>query len=177
MLPSYQPLSQQSSVYASSQSFSGLSYSDIGNGLVSTQPFSAQSSLQGLHNADPNSPETFKQNIQITLEHVARVQSLARSTLSGIEHAYHPGISPMQVAADAAALQQALQSLIEILRQTGVGALPIQAPDLANPPSEEQLMAESSRAIQMLYERHRRMQEGAGMVASLLGASEQVGKK
>ncbi|KAF7973552.1 hypothetical protein HWV62_13293 [Athelia sp. TMB] len=33
---------------------------------------------------DPNSPEAFKQNIQLAQQHVARVNGLARSALNGM---------------------------------------------------------------------------------------------
>ena len=72
----------------SSQSFYGGSYPslnfDVPGALGLPQSFS-QSSLGGtLQGADLNSPEVFKQNIQIAQAHIARVQSLARSALAGM---------------------------------------------------------------------------------------------
>ncbi|PCH37124.1 hypothetical protein WOLCODRAFT_109612 [Wolfiporia cocos MD-104 SS10] len=180
MLPtpsSSQGLTQQ---YASSHSFTSLNYPDISNGFItSSQPFSSQSSLHsiGSQAADPNSPEAFRQNVQLVLVHVNRVQSLARSALAGIEHAYHPGINPNQTTADMAALYQVLQSLADILRQTGVGALSLNPPDLANPPQEELLINDATRAIQALYERYKQVQESAGVVASLLNVTDQAGRR
>ena len=65
--------------------------------------------------ADPNSSELFKQNIQIAMEHVARVNTLARNALNGMcaqprtqthwhssthalvrQNAYQAGVNPAQ---------------------------------------------------------------------------------
>ncbi|PIL26924.1 hypothetical protein GSI_10062 [Ganoderma sinense ZZ0214-1] len=151
---------------------------DVSGGL-GLPSFGSQVSLgsqgSGLQSADLNSPEVFKQNIQIAQAHVARVQGLARSALAGIEHAYHHGASPVQTAEDIAAAKQALLALVEHLRQSGVGALPMAALDPPGPGpdlgarTDEQLVAEAGRAVQVLYERQKRIQDGAGVVAGLLG--------
>ncbi|KAF9811513.1 hypothetical protein IEO21_06564 [Rhodonia placenta] len=173
MLPSSPfPGSQQNSLYTSSQSLSNLAFSDVPGGLIGSQSFSSQSSLQTPSSVDANSPEAFKQAIQLALGQAARVQDLARSALAGIENAYHPGTNPFQTTADMTALQQAMQMLAELLRQTGVGALPLHPPDLAQPPTEDQLIAETTVAVQALYERSKRVQESAGVVASLLSVSD-----
>ena len=56
-----------------------------------------------------------------------------------------------------------------------MGALALDAPPVSVPDArtEEQVLAEATRAVQALYERQRRMQEGASVVANLLGAPEQ----
>lgn len=70
-----------------------------------------------------------------------------------------------------AAATRELQVLLDFLRESGVGALPMLDPVSAqNPPSEAQLLADTTRSVQRLYERHRRLQESAGVVASLLAA-------
>ncbi len=71
--------------------------------------------------------------------------------------------------ADIATLKQALFALVEHLRQSGVGALPLEAPPVPDPRSDEQLIAEATKAVQGLYERQKRIQDGAGIVAGLLG--------
>lgn len=60
--------------------------------------------------------------------------------------------------------------------QTGIGALPIlplagTSPPVV-PPTEEQLMEDTNRSIQSLYEQLKRSQESAAVVANLLGAPE-----
>ncbi|KAI1784443.1 hypothetical protein LXA43DRAFT_901641 [Ganoderma leucocontextum] len=152
-------------------SFSSMNF-DVSGGL-SLPAFSSQVSLAsqggGLQGADLNSPEVFKQNIQIAQAHVARVQELAGSALAGIEHAYHQGASPLQTAADVAAVKQAVLALVEHLRQSGVGALPLEAPPVPDLRSDEQMIGEATRTVQVLYERQKRIQDGAGVVAGLLG--------
>ncbi|KAI0916522.1 hypothetical protein AcW1_010096 [Taiwanofungus camphoratus] len=171
-LPYQQTGHHSPSVYGNIQSFHTLNYSDVPGSLIGNQQFpSVGASLQGfgsIHGIDPNSPEAFKQNMQLIQGHVIRVQNLARSALGGIEHAYHPGTNPIQTASDVAALKQALQALEDILRQTGVGALPLQASNSPGLPTEDQLISDTTRSIQVLYERYKCMQESSGVVASLL---------
>lgn len=82
-----------------------------------------------------------------------------------------------RATADVSAFQQAMQMLAELLRQTGVGALPIQPPDLANSPQEDHMVAETTKSVQIMYERYKRMQDSASIVTSLLGAVEPPGRK
>ncbi|KAI0710484.1 hypothetical protein C8Q76DRAFT_593700, partial [Earliella scabrosa] len=117
---------------------------------------------------DLNSPEVFKQNIQLVQSHVARVQAVAQSALAGIQHAYQPGTNPVQTAADIATLKQALLVLVELLRQSGVGALPLEPPPVPDPRSENALVEEETRIVQSLYDRQKRIQDGAGVVAGYL---------
>ncbi|KAI0367340.1 hypothetical protein BV20DRAFT_950398 [Pilatotrama ljubarskyi] len=170
-----QPVSQPQQFFNPGLGLGSLNFDVSGPlGLPSSYTGSLLGSQGGLLAgvADPNSPEVFKQNIQIVQGQIARVQSLARSALVGIERAYHPGTNPMQTAADIAALKQALEILVDVLRQTGVGALPLDPPSIPDPRTEEQVLVEATRAVQALYERQRRMQEGASVVANLLGAPE-----
>ncbi|KAH9896439.1 hypothetical protein C8Q73DRAFT_727477 [Cubamyces lactineus] len=209
-----QPSSQQP-LYSAGLGFSSLNF-DVSANLGLQPSFSSQTLLssQGsasLPGADLNSPELFKQNIQLAQDQVLRVQSLASNALAGIEHAYHPRTNPVQTTADIAALKQAIHVLVDFLRQTGVGALPLDPPSASSlapaAPSastatttttagagaagapaagpaagtdgqpaggDEQLVAEATRAVQALYERQRRIQEGASVVANLLGAPELI---
>ncbi|RDB27287.1 hypothetical protein Hypma_004370 [Hypsizygus marmoreus] len=173
---------------SNSQNFASSS-SNVISGYPSMQPsFGAVQSFpsnsgaflpdHSLHQGtDPNSPEIFKQNIQVAQEHVARLQNLARRALAGIQNAYHPGNSPAQTEADIATLKQTLQTLTDLFWQTGVGALPLLplgGPDTpVVPPTEQQMMADANRSIQALYEALKRSQDSAAVVANLLGAPDQ----
>ncbi|KAM6494478.1 hypothetical protein JOM56_010839, partial [Amanita muscaria] len=145
--------------------------------------------------ADPNSPEVFRQNLQLVQQQTLQVQSLARSALAGIQNAYHPGTNPSQTSADSSNLVQAIHILLEMMRQSGVGALPlldIPAPSAsADPtmgsmdiatlgalagvsaavqvPSEEKLMEDTMNGIKVLFEKQKKTQESANVVANLLG--------
>jgi len=127
---------------------------------------------QSLHQgSDPNSPEIFKQSLQIVQDHITRVQDLAGRALSGIQNAYYPSSNPTQTEADIATLKQTIQVLSDIMRQTGVGALPLlSTPPNENPTTttEQQMIGDTTGAIQVLYERLKRSQEGAAVVANLL---------
>ena len=72
-------------------------------------------------------------------------------------------------------MKQAVLAPVEHLRQSGVGALPMQ--DAAAGREDEQLVAEATRAVQVLYERQRRIQDGAGVVAGLLGQGTGMGEQ
>ncbi|KAI0635476.1 hypothetical protein C8Q77DRAFT_1054082 [Trametes polyzona] len=158
----------------------GLGFSfDVAGSLSSLAPSFSQpllgsqgSSSAPLSSADLNSPELFKQNIQLVLTQITRVQVLARSALGGIEQAYHPGVNPLQTVAAIGDLKQVLLDLVDALRVSGVGALPLDVPPVADTRTEEQLLAEATRAVQALYERQRRIQEGANVVANLLGTAD-----
>jgi len=128
--------------------------------------------------ADPNSPELFKQNVQIAMEHVARVNALTRNALNGIQNAYQAGVNPAQTRADLTALDQAMHVLADVLRQSGVGAYPLPAPDARNasPPTEQELITDTTRGVQRLYEEFKRMQESSAVVANLLAAPENLGR-
>ncbi|KIK76867.1 hypothetical protein PAXRUDRAFT_408694 [Paxillus rubicundulus Ve08.2h10] len=161
---------------SSSTSTSGYSLSIPSSNFASTSSSQSQDTSNSTTLANPNSPETFKQNVQIALEHVARVNSLARGTLHGIQNAYQAGNDPAQTKANLAALNQATGALADFLRQTGVGAHPLPPSDLQSVPpglpSEQQLIADTAHGVQQLYEQLKRTQESSAIVASLLGAGE-----
>ncbi|KAF9219509.1 hypothetical protein BS17DRAFT_717146 [Gyrodon lividus] len=146
------------------------------SGFAHTSSFQSQETSNSTTLADPNSPEMFKQNVQIALEHVARVNSLARGTLHVIENAYQAGNNPEQTEADLASLNQAICTLTEFLRQTGVGAYPLPPLDPQSvpygSPNEQQLIADTTRGVQQLYEQLKRTQESRAVVVNLLGAVE-----
>lgn len=84
-----------------------------------------------------------------------------------------PGCSNQsQTEADIAALKQELQLLSDFMRHTGVGALPLLSTstgaDSEQPPGEQQMTSDTARVIQALYEKLKRSQEGAAVVANLL---------
>ncbi|KAG8216765.1 hypothetical protein J3R82DRAFT_7009 [Butyriboletus roseoflavus] len=153
-----------SSIPSLSQETTGVTTSTTGSTLV-----------------DPNSPELFKQNVQIALEQVARLNALARSALNGLQHAYQADVHPAQTQADLTALDQAIYALADVLRQSGVGAYPLPVPvdgarNAASPPTEQQLIADTTRGVQQSYEVFKRMQESSAVVANLLAAPENLGR-
>ncbi|KAJ3752136.1 hypothetical protein EV360DRAFT_55748 [Lentinula raphanica] len=142
--------------------------------------------------ADPNSIEAFKLNIQDILKDILHLQNLARNTLLGIQNAYHPGSTPTQTEGAHYPCRQKVNSIHSVCSfirfnalhsvNIGVGALPIlhvppaittnstnAAQDNIVPP-EAQMIADATRSIQILFERIKRVQESAGTVANLLQA-------
>ncbi|KAJ7108995.1 hypothetical protein C8R43DRAFT_905096 [Mycena crocata] len=147
-------------------------------GFVDSHNFLSQSTSQehSLHQgADPNSPELFKRNLQLVQQNVIRLQEVAKRALDGIQNAYRPGHTPTQTEADLATLKQTLHIVSELMRSSGVGGLPLlPVPDdnsLPLPaPSEMELMAQTTRAGQVLYDRLKRGQDSAAVVANLLSS-------
>ena len=115
------------------------------------------------------------------------------------QNAYHPGTNPSQTASDLANLKQAIHLLLKVMQQSGVGGLPLLALpslqgtdvamsvgetlpglDAANTgtggiasiqvPSEEKLLEDTTNGIKVLFERQKRSQESAAVVANLLGS-------
>ncbi|KAJ7655970.1 hypothetical protein DFH06DRAFT_992101 [Mycena polygramma] len=132
---------------------------------------------QSLHQGtDPNSPELFKQNMQLVQQSVIQLQDAAKRALDGIQNAYRAGSTPTQTEADLATLKQTLQMVLEQMRQTGVGGLPLlPVPDGNHHPvlpGEEQMIAQTTRAVQVLYDQLKRGQDSAAVVANLLTSVE-----
>ncbi|KAJ6492243.1 hypothetical protein C8R45DRAFT_192980 [Mycena sanguinolenta] len=146
------------------------------SGFPNNPSFLPQSTSQehSLHQGtDPNSPELFKQNLQLMQQSVLQLQEVAKRALDGIQNAYRTGRTPTQTDADLATLKQTLQMVLEQMRQTGVGGLPLlPVPDGNHPPpalpTEDQMVAQTTRAIQVLYDQFKRGQDSAAVVANLL---------
>ncbi|KAH9914770.1 uncharacterized protein BXZ73DRAFT_54704 [Epithele typhae] len=125
---------------------------------------------------DPHAPEVFKANIQLAQVLVSRVHALARAALTGVALAYHPGTNPLQTAADIQNLKQTLAALVTLLRDSGVGGLPLD-PSSAAATEQEKAVIEEGRIVQNLYERLGRMQSGAGVVVDLLAFQGSTGPR
>ncbi|KAJ3562756.1 hypothetical protein NP233_g9379 [Leucocoprinus birnbaumii] len=122
--------------------------------------------------ADPNSPEAFKQNLQIALQQVATLREHARRGLAGIQRAYHVGCNPSQTELDIAAAKQTLAVIIDLMQKSGIGALPLlEADGTGNTeiPTEVQLLEKATQGIQINFEKLKRAQDSAAVVANLLG--------
>ena len=60
---------------------------------------------------------------------------------------------------------------------TGVGSLPLLAPEANEPPTEEQLADQAKKAIEILFTLHTRMQETASVAANIMSAPEQAPRR
>ncbi|KAJ7669589.1 hypothetical protein B0H17DRAFT_949242 [Mycena rosella] len=138
----------------------------------------SNSQEQSLHQggADPNSPALFKHNLQLVQQNLIRLQTVAKRALDGIQNAYRTGRTPTQTEADLATLKQTLQLVTEMMRQSGVGGLPLlPVPDGNAPtalPTEEQMIAKTTHAVQVLYDQLKRGQDSAAVVANLLNSAD-----
>ncbi|KAG5650722.1 hypothetical protein H0H81_011269, partial [Sphagnurus paluster] len=81
---------------------------------------------------------------------------------------------------DIATLKQTVQSLVDLLSQSGVGALPLlpvpSSTQTVTAPTEQAMLSQANRSIQFIYEQLKRSQDSAAVVANLLGAQERSTK-
>ncbi|KAF6758980.1 hypothetical protein DFP72DRAFT_807143 [Ephemerocybe angulata] len=143
------------------------------------------------HHADPNSPRLFTENLANVLTEVFVLRDLATEALKGIQGAYHASHLPSNTAHVIAELKLALESLMSILRSSGVGALPLlptppvsgatptatagsanAGPAQPVVPTEAQLLAEANTMVKVLYDTLGKKQESASVVANLLAVEQ-----
>lgn len=84
--------------------------------------------------------------------------------------------SCLDPSGEVIALKHTLESFADFLRDTGIGSLPLIAPESAAMPTEQQMMEDMSTSVQALFERRQRTQENAAGIASLL-APETRGRR
>ncbi|PPR01754.1 hypothetical protein CVT24_001817 [Panaeolus cyanescens] len=176
LAPSYSNQSNQSvqSSYSSVPNLNmNMNMNMTGQGPASATSTIATGNLTTL-GGDANSPELFKDNVRALREEVIKLQALAQDVLSGIQYAFEPNHTPLLTEGNTQKLKEDLARLIERLRQTGVGALPVVSPGSAGiggsttAPSESELMVYATMRLKMLYEKLDKSQESAGVVAKLL---------
>lgn len=144
-------------------------------GVPAIPPFSVN--VPNVNSHANHQPELFKEHLALAQDQVIRVQSLAREVLSSIQNAYNPNTSPKHTSECIESLKQCIQNLYDTLRHTGIGALPLPPPNATGIPNEQQLLAEASRSVQVLYETLKRSQDSAAVVANLLGGDAQRSTK
>jgi len=64
---------------------------------------------------------------QLATQDLPNIELLARNALEGINRAYAPDTDPAKTAADLRALRTGLRNLYDMLKETGVGAIPLDA--------------------------------------------------
>lgn len=140
-----------------------------------------------MQHVDQNSPIIFKQRLAEALVEVNRLQMVAMEALSGVQNAYHINQTPLNTSRVILELKLALDSLMTLLRSTGIGALPLlpppstsstsespndtgrQGPPSTIPvPSEAQLLGTANHTVKTLYDTLKKKQESAAVVANLL---------
>ncbi|KAI0052517.1 hypothetical protein FA95DRAFT_1483397 [Auriscalpium vulgare] len=125
---------------------------------------------------DPNSPELFRNNLLQAQKYITEVQTLAREALDGIEKAYHGNASPTQTTANLDTLKQSIQTLSDLLTTSGVGALPLIPQDNGTAPPEEELVANATKAVSLLYNQHSLYQNSAEDVVNIMVAQQRQGR-
>ncbi|EIN03943.1 hypothetical protein PUNSTDRAFT_47751 [Punctularia strigosozonata HHB-11173 SS5] len=140
--------------------------------LIDTNPGKIRYSDQySMPIIEPGSIQEVKMNMQLAQRQLQSVQELARRAIAGIENAYRPGTSAAQTTADLASLKDTLRVLLDFLKQTGVGDLPL-LPANVQPPQEQQ-MQELEAATKKLFERQKRLQDSAAVVVNIMNSQVQ----
>ncbi|KAG9122157.1 hypothetical protein FRC07_001591 [Ceratobasidium sp. 392] len=84
------------------------------------------STLSGIAAAPVSAADEFKQNTSLILSaFIPRVQELARAVLQDLARSYEAETPSVQAAANIMQLKSSLMELHSILRQSGIGSLPI----------------------------------------------------
>ncbi|KAF8646091.1 hypothetical protein AX16_007391 [Volvariella volvacea WC 439] len=171
----------------SSQSYPGAPLPPVyghGQGQYQMQQYLSSQPLHDrpMHpNVELNSPEHFKQQMQAVLTQIAHVQTLGQNALDGIQNAYHTGNSPTQVEAYVDTLKQTVELLMNMLQQTGIGALPLLPMPILSSltstdtshnqppvPNEQKLLEMTEQSIKLLYLRQTKLQSSANVIAGLI---------
>jgi len=119
-----------------------------------------------------------------SLEHVAtqempKIDSLARSALDGISRAYDLHADPAQTAENLVALRAALVSLYDMLKESGLGALPLNPSDpseLLNPAQGGDPRLEVlTEQVNAIFKEGKNSRERATVVVDMLQAQQNRG--
>ncbi|KAI0034192.1 hypothetical protein K488DRAFT_84279 [Vararia minispora EC-137] len=161
---SFGPSSTQQSLYSSSGPSQSSTFADLG--AFSSGTFGPDAAA-----LDANSPELFKENLKVVHTHVEHIRSLVHAALIGIQKAYGSGVNATQTAATLQDLKQAIADLQALLVTSGVGALPLLPPG-ADPPTEAQILEQTTKAFNETWALRARHQDAAAMVANLLQAPD-----
>ncbi|KAF9445883.1 hypothetical protein P691DRAFT_805046 [Macrolepiota fuliginosa MF-IS2] len=126
---------------------------------------------------DPNSPEAFKQSLRLVEERLTNLRAHSRRALAGIKNAYHIGSNPSQTQDDIDAVKHALAILAKDMRESGIGALPVletNSNGQTEVPTEAKLMEKAGKGVQIHFEKLKRAQESAAVVANLLSTDHRL---
>ncbi|KAJ7455566.1 hypothetical protein FB451DRAFT_1516322 [Mycena latifolia] len=102
---------------------------------------------------------------------------IAVSLANGLVNAHRAGCTPTQTEADQtdlATLKQALQMVTELAhRRRGLPLLPVPDGNAPVPfPTEAQLIAQTTGAVQVLYDQLKRGQDSVAVVTNLLNSAD-----
>lgn len=128
------------------------------------------SSLSGVP-VNVSATDEFKQNVSLVINtFIPRVQELTRSILHDLSRSYEPDTPQAQIAANIVQLKSSLAELRTILRQSGIGSLPLTfSGDSASSAVVRTISVdEATINVGAAYNRANQCRENAGIVQNVL---------
>ncbi|CAE6414375.1 unnamed protein product [Rhizoctonia solani] len=115
--------------------------------------------------------DEFKQNVSLVVNtFIPRVQELTRAIMHDLSRSYEPDTPQSQIAANITQLKASLAELQSILRQSGVGSLPLNFPDDTTSSAVVRAISveEISASVGAAYARANRCRANATIVQNVL---------
>lgn len=129
------------------------------------------SGLPGIAVPAVSPADEFKENTSLVVStFIPRVQELARTILHDLARSYELDTPSAQIASNTIQLKSSLMELHSILRQSGVGSLPLTLPiDKMSPATTRTLSVEEATSnVGAAYNRANLCRENSGAVHSIL---------
>ncbi|CAE6514891.1 unnamed protein product [Rhizoctonia solani] len=115
--------------------------------------------------------DEFKQNVSLVVNtFIPRVQELTRAIMHDLSRSYEPDTPQSQIAANIMQLKASLAELQSILRQSGVGSLPLSFPDDTTSSAAIRTISvdEISASVSTAYNRANQCRANATIVQNVL---------
>ncbi|KAF8602389.1 hypothetical protein BDV93DRAFT_198726 [Ceratobasidium sp. AG-I] len=139
--------------------------------LDSTSVDLSSTGLPGISVPAVSAADEFKANSSLVVStFIPRVQELARAILHDLARSYELDTPPTQIASNVVQLKSSLMELHSILRQSGVGSLPLTLPaDKLNVATiRSPTVEEATTNVGAAYNRANQCRENSGAVHSIL---------
>ncbi|KIY71571.1 hypothetical protein CYLTODRAFT_450738 [Cylindrobasidium torrendii FP15055 ss-10] len=154
----------------SPSAFAGIAASF--NSAVFTDDFSGEATEFHIGAASELAGSFQEPNRAKVVASIQGLREMANTVKASIDTAYHVGTNPAKTEEEIQVLKMTLEQVSHVLRETGLGALPMIV--LGEPiPSDSQLLTDANRCIDILHQQLMKRQEGAANIANLLHAQVQ----
>ncbi|KAG9013126.1 hypothetical protein FRB94_003566 [Tulasnella sp. JGI-2019a] len=137
-----------------------------------------------MHGPPPPQVSPFMATLsQVATQVVPNIETLARSALDGINRAYEFDTDPAQTAASLQALRAALGNLYDILKESGVGALPLNPEPVDHDAimrsgingAQDPRLEALTEQVNAIFKEGKAARERATVVLDMMQASSQAG--
>ncbi|KAG8742531.1 hypothetical protein FRC10_001298 [Ceratobasidium sp. 414] len=127
------------------------------------------SNLSGIATAPVSAAEEFKQNTSLVLSaFIPRVQELARAILQDLARSYETENPSVQAASNIVQLKSSLMELHSILRQSGVGSVPIMFAGDGSATIDALSVDQATANVSAAYSRAAQCRDNSSIVQNIL---------